>query len=66
MTDIIKLAEGDVVALKKGHPCGANEWQILALGVDVKLRCRGCGRVVRIPRVKLERRIRAFVQRGPT
>jgi len=66
MPDIIKLAEGDVVALKKGHPCGANEWEILGLGVDVKLRCRGCDRVVRIPRVKLERRIRAFVSRSTT
>ena len=66
MADIIKLTEGDVVALKKGHPCGANEWEILALGVDVKLRCRGCDRVVRIPRVKLERRIRKFIERGVT
>ena len=32
MADIIKLAEGDVVALKKGHPCGANQWEIMALG----------------------------------
>lgn len=64
MPDIIKLTEGDVVALKKGHPCGANQWEIMALGVDVKLRCRGCGRIVRIPRVKLERRIRGFIERG--
>jgi hypothetical protein len=61
---ILRLYVGDVVELKKPHPCGANAWEILRLGVDVKLRCGGCGHIVRIPRVRLERRVRAFLHRG--
>jgi len=64
MADIIRITEGDVVALKKPHPCGANEWEVLGLGVDVKLRCRGCGHITRIPRVRLERRITMFISRA--
>ena len=64
MAAILRLYVGDVVELKKPHPCGANAWEILRLGVDVKLRCGGCGHIVRIPRVRLERRVRAFLRRG--
>ena len=63
MADIIRITEGDVVALKKPHPCGANEWEVVGLGVDVKLRCRGCGHITRIPRVRFERRITKFISR---
>ena len=63
MADIIRITEGDVVALKKPHTCGANEWEIIGLGVDVKLRCGGCGHITRIPRVRLERRITQFISR---
>ena len=65
MPEILHLRVGDVVELKKPHPCGANEWEILGLGVGVKLRCGGCGHIVRIPRARLERRVRNFLRRGP-
>ncbi|MBC7287899.1 MAG: DUF951 domain-containing protein [Armatimonadetes bacterium] len=60
---VLKLYLGDVVELRKTHPCGANEWEIMRLGADVKLRCRGCGRIVVIPRPRLVRRIRKFLAR---
>jgi len=59
----LKLYVGDVVELKKPHPCGANEWEVIQLGMDIRLRCRRCGRVVAILRSRLERRIRRFVER---
>jgi hypothetical protein len=64
MAAILRLQVGDVVQLKKPHPCGANAWEILRLGVDVKLQCGGCSHIVRIPRVRLERRVRGFLRRG--
>ena len=41
---------GTVVTLKKGHPCGTNEWEIIRTGADFKLKCKGCGRIVMVPR----------------
>lgn len=61
---ILKLAVGDVVRTRKAHPCGSDQWEIVRLGADVRIRCVGCGRSVLMPRVKLERRIRQFVRRA--
>ncbi len=55
---------GDVVRLRKPHPCGASEWEVTRLGADIGLRCRGCQRRVLLERRVLERRIRVFVSRG--
>jgi len=54
---------GDVVRLKKPHPCGANEWEITRVGMDVVLQCRGCGRKVRLVRYEFDRRFKGFVSR---
>lgn len=51
---------GDVVRLKKPHPCGANSWEITRLGMDVGLVCRGCGRKVRLLRAEFDRRFRGL------
>ena len=53
---------GDVVTLKKTHPCGSNEWEVIRLGADIRARCLGCGRVMMMPRQRFVRRIR---QRRP-
>lgn len=55
---IRKYNVGDVVSLKKPHPCGTNEWEILRTGVDFKLKCLGCERQVWIPRINFEKRVR--------
>ena len=49
---------GDIVTLKKGHPCGENKWEIQRKGVDMKLKCLGCGRVIWISRIDFEKRVR--------
>lgn len=55
---------GDVVRLRKPHPCGSLEWEVTRLGADIGLRCHGCGRRVLLERRTLERRLKAFVSRG--
>ena len=55
---MIKVEIGDVLVLKKGHPCGANKWEVIRPGSDVKLRCTGCDRVVMIDRPTLLKRIK--------
>jgi len=56
------LRLGDVVRLKKQHPCGSFEWEIVRLGADIGLRCQGCGRRVLIPRSKVEKRIKTVTR----
>jgi hypothetical protein len=58
------LQIGDVLTLKKPHACGANEWAIYRLGVDIGLRCKSCNRLVMLPRVQVERRIRLITRNG--
>ncbi len=49
---------GDIVSLKKGHPCGENQWEILRKGTDMKLKCLGCGRQIWVSRMDFEKRVR--------
>ena len=50
---------GDVLTMKKKHPCGSVEWLVLRSGMDFRLRCQGCGHEVLIPRAKAEKGIKA-------
>jgi hypothetical protein len=61
----IPFAVGDVVRLKKPHPCGGFDWSIVRLGADIGVKCQTCGRRVLLPRRELERRMRIFVARAP-
>lgn len=47
-----------IVVMKKNHPCGSNKWQILRTGVDIKLKCLGCGHVIMISRLDFERMLK--------
>jgi hypothetical protein len=60
----LELLLGDVVRLRRTHPCGGDEWLVDRLGADIGLRCRRCGRHVLLERRTLERRLAAFVSRG--
>ncbi len=55
---------GDVVRLRKPHPCGGREWRVIRLGADIGLSCLTCGRYILLPRRTLERRCAHFVERG--
>jgi hypothetical protein len=60
----IPFAVGDVVRLKKPHPCGGLDWNVVRLGADIGVKCQTCGRRVLLPRRDLERRIKLFVTRA--
>jgi hypothetical protein len=62
MYDDIRL--GDVVRMRKPHPCGNNEWDVVRLGADIGIRCRKCNRRVLLPRSQFGRQVKALVQRG--
>lgn len=56
--NMTELKLHDIVIMKKPHPCGCKEFEILRLGVDYRLKCCGCGREVMVPRIKAEKNIR--------
>lgn len=49
---------GDIVTMKKQHPCGSKNWKILRIGADFRMECCGCGHIVMIPRIKAEKNIK--------
>ena len=54
---------GDRVILKKGHPCGTNDWEIVRLGADIKLKCTGCGRLIFMPRLEFNKKIKKIIEK---
>ncbi len=58
------LRLGDRVELKKPHPCGSRQWELLRVGMDIKLRCLGCGHELMLPRSKAEKSIKKILNRG--
>ena len=61
---VTELLLGDVVRLRKSHPCGSRDWLVDRLGADIGLHCQGCGRHVLLERRALEARLTGFVSRG--
>ncbi|MDN5363269.1 MAG: hypothetical protein PWQ91_330 [Eubacteriales bacterium] len=59
--EIKKFRLGDIVQMKKTHPCGSDRWEILRTGMDFRIKCLGCGRMVMLPRVKFEKSVRRVV-----
>ncbi len=53
---------GTKVIMKKAHPCGTNLWEITRLGADIKLKCINCGRLVMIPRVEFNKKLKKIVE----
>ena len=51
----VKFEVGDVIRMKKPHPCGSSEWEILRVGADFRLKCQGCGHQVMVPRRLVEK-----------
>ena len=54
-----QYAVGDIVRMKKAHPCGSSEWEVLRTGMDFRLKGQGCGHLVMMPRTKFEKMVRA-------
>ncbi len=60
---VLELALGDVLVLKKPHPCGSYRWSVVRLGADIGIECETCHRRVLLPRAYIERRVKS-VERG--
>ncbi|MBL8058006.1 MAG: DUF951 domain-containing protein [Anaerolineales bacterium] len=62
---VVGFRLGDVLRLRKPHPCGGYEWRVVRLGADLGLECLTCHRRVLLERREVEKRLKAFVSRGP-
>lgn len=60
----LKIYLGDIVRMKKQHPCGSYIWEVTRTGIDIGLKCQGCGRRVMIPRTKFERACKEILSRA--
>lgn len=58
------LKMGDMLRLRKQHPCGSYDWRVTRLGADIGLECLGCGRRILLPRRKLARRLKIVLPDG--
>lgn len=54
----MEINVGDILRLKKPHPCGSHEWEVLRIGADFRLKCLGCGHQIMIARKLVEKNIR--------
>ncbi len=52
---------GTKVIMKKQHPCGTNEWEIIRTGADIKIKCINCGRTVLIPRIEFNKKLKKII-----
>ena len=52
---------GDKLKMKKAHPCGAFEWEVLRVGIDFRLKCTGCGHMIMIPRKQAEKNVKQII-----
>ena len=55
---------GDIVKLKKKHPCGSMEWEVLRTGADFRLKCLGCGHQIMVPRKLVEKNVRQIREKA--
>ena len=52
---------GSIVIMKKSHPCGTNNWEIIRIGTDIKIKCLNCNRVIMLPRIEFNKKIKKVV-----
>ena len=55
---------GDIVEMKKGHPCGKNQWEVIRIGADFKIKCCGCDRLVMLERSKFEKGVKKIIKQN--
>ena len=62
---IIKFFKDDILVMKKQHPCGSDRFRVHRSGSDVRMICLGCGRDTTLPRLKVEKSIKAVISASP-
>ena len=63
---ILKISVGDVLEMKKPHPCGSKTFKVMRVGSDVRIICEGCGRDMTLDRIKLEKAVKHIVNNETT
>ncbi|MBQ9927201.1 MAG: DUF951 domain-containing protein [Lachnospiraceae bacterium] len=58
----MEIQIGDILKLKKPHPCGSKEWEVLRIGADFRLKCLGCGHQIMTPRRQVEKNVKEVIQ----
>ena len=58
---IMDIHIGDKLKMKKPHPCGSQEWEVLRVGIDFRLKCCGCGHLIMIPRKQAEKNVKLII-----
>jgi hypothetical protein len=56
-----KYKLNSIVTMKKAHPCGSNEWEIIRVGADIKIKCLNCGRSIMLPRIEFNKKVKKIV-----
>ena len=51
-----------VVIMKKQHPCGSNEWTVIRVGADIKIKCNNCGRSIMLPRIEFNKKLKKVIK----
>lgn len=64
MNNIKDFAVGDIIKMKKPHPCGSKEWEILRVGADFRLKCQGCGHQIMVTRKLVEKNTREITKKS--
>ena len=54
----------DILELKKDHPCGSRQWEVLRIGMDFRMKCLGCGHEIMVPRLKTEKNVKKVLRDG--
>jgi len=60
----LDFSVGDIVYMKKVHPCGGHEWEILRVGIDFRIKCLKCQHMVMLPRVKFEKSVKKIIKKS--
>lgn len=60
----MEYALGNIIQMKKPHPCGENKWRIIRVGMDVKVKCQGCGHIVMLPTEVFIKRLKKVLADG--
>ena len=64
VTSYPEIRLGDIVRMRKPHPCGGTDWEVVRLGADIGIRCQGCSRRVLLPRSQFVRQVKTLLKQG--
>ncbi len=66
MQSTTEVLVGDILEMRKSHPCGAHTWEVLRVGMDFKLRCTGCSHELMLPRARIMKSVKKIIRNGNT